>query len=67
MPLVVRPGVAILHGPLDGLPITVSAFVTSGGDMLFWLALAGGSALIILWRHWRAAKHLQVPKEMGAC
>jgi len=65
--LVLHPGVATRHGPWDGLPITMSAFVASGVDVLLGQATAGGIGLIIFWRRWRAAMRLWVPKEVGAC
>ena len=65
--LVLHPGVAILHGPWDGLPITMSASVTTGVDVFLGQAAAGGIGLIIPWRRWRAAMPLWVPKEVGVC
>ena len=58
--------VVILHGLWDGLPGAVGAFTGSGLDVFISQSLIGLIGLIILWRRWREAVHLQIAQSVEA-
>ncbi len=57
--------VAILHGLWDGLPGFVSAFVSSGLDVLVAQVLVGVAGLFILWRRWQEARRRQLAEVLA--
>jgi RsiW-degrading membrane proteinase PrsW (M82 family) len=54
--------VAVLHGLWDGLPIVISAFLSSGLDVFIGQALVGLTGLLVLRHQWREA----VRRETGS-
>jgi RsiW-degrading membrane proteinase PrsW (M82 family) len=52
--------VAILHGLWDGLPGLITAFVSSGVDVIIGESIVAGVGLFLLWRRWREAKRRQI-------
>jgi RsiW-degrading membrane proteinase PrsW (M82 family) len=55
--------VAVLHGLWDGLPMFLSAYVTSGLDLMLGQIFVGAIGLVILWRLWKEAGKLEVERQ----
>ncbi len=57
--------VVILHGLWDGLPSVVGSITGSGLDVFISQSVIGLVGLIILWRRWREAVHLQLAQNVS--